>query len=339
MRKALLIFISILFVVQFTEAQKRDTVFYDIKDNGKSVIQKSSADNYRIVISPDRNIDNKLFTVKEYYLNGNIKMIGTSLTRDSDFCLQGKCLTYFPNGHKQSLCTYINGDLLGIAKSYYPNGKLYAITRYSSNTKFKLLECSDSTGKILTANGKGTWLHFDKDFTRLKEYGPVVNGRAEGKWHDLNNSTKYITIYKKNIIVKTNDPEKTVGYYIFFSSDTKAIYASYDYNYSERAFSWKYKSIENFFPKAFHYPAMAREQHIEGYVNVAFCVEKNGEVTNRVLSGSPSVYLQDEALREVKMLTWHPATHNGKPVASQVVIHIEFTWIKLPERPRTTDTQ
>jgi len=73
------------------------------------------------------------------------------------------------------------------------------------------------------------------------------------------------------------------------------------------------------------YPAEALRNHLEGTVEVAFIVEPDGSLTDpRILKGAyPS--LENEALRVVRVMPhWLPASRNGKPIRSQVVIPIVF---------------
>lgn len=77
---------------------------------------------------------------------------------------------------------------------------------------------------------------------------------------------------------------------------------------------------------AIQYPGNAKETGVEGIVNIAFIIEKNGKISNaKVVKGIGSG-CDEEALRVVKeMPKWHPGKHKGKPVRVQMVIPIKFT--------------
>ncbi len=79
MKKYLLLFILGLFAFNAAFAQK-DTAVYYLKNSGKVVSTKDSADFFLVILPPDTSVDKKLFIVKEYYSNGKIGLIGNSIT-------------------------------------------------------------------------------------------------------------------------------------------------------------------------------------------------------------------------------------------------------------------
>lgn len=77
--------------------------------------------------------------------------------------------------------------------------------------------------------------------------------------------------------------------------------------------------------KNLQYPAIARENEIQGRVTVSFVVEKNGEITNiKVLRGI-GAGCDEEAIRVIKKSPlWKPGKQNGKTVRVSYVIPIVF---------------
>jgi periplasmic protein TonB len=76
-----------------------------------------------------------------------------------------------------------------------------------------------------------------------------------------------------------------------------------------------------------NYPQFEMEQGKQGTVYVSFIVEKDGSVTNVVVSipvaGAPG--FGREAVRVVKaMPKWKPATLHGKPVRVSVTLPVKF---------------
>ncbi|WP_026903608.1 energy transducer TonB [Pedobacter glucosidilyticus] len=73
------------------------------------------------------------------------------------------------------------------------------------------------------------------------------------------------------------------------------------------------------------YPAVARENEIQGRVTVSFVVERNGEITNiKVLRGI-GAGCDEEAIRVIKKSPlWKPGKQNGKAVRVSYVIPIVF---------------
>jgi protein TonB len=78
------------------------------------------------------------------------------------------------------------------------------------------------------------------------------------------------------------------------------------------------------------YPAIARENRIEGRCFITFVVEKDGSVTNVELARDIGGQCGQEALRVVQMmanssdLKWSPGKQRGKPVRVQFSLPIHF---------------
>jgi protein TonB len=75
------------------------------------------------------------------------------------------------------------------------------------------------------------------------------------------------------------------------------------------------------------YPAVARENGIEGTVFVEFLVEKDGSIQEVVVKrGVPGgTMLDEEAIRVIKQMpVWKPGRHNGNPVRVRFTLPIKF---------------
>ena len=73
------------------------------------------------------------------------------------------------------------------------------------------------------------------------------------------------------------------------------------------------------------YPAMARENGIEGIVYVTFVVDKDGKVKDAKSLRGKGAGLDDEALRVVRsMPDWKPGKQNGRSVAVQYNLPVNF---------------
>ncbi len=73
------------------------------------------------------------------------------------------------------------------------------------------------------------------------------------------------------------------------------------------------------------YPAVARENDIEGTVYVEFVIDKLGSVTKAKVVRGVDSYLDKEALRVVKaMPQWKPGKQNGKEVSVTYTVPIKF---------------
>ncbi|HNR21010.1 MAG TPA: energy transducer TonB [Bacteroidia bacterium] len=73
------------------------------------------------------------------------------------------------------------------------------------------------------------------------------------------------------------------------------------------------------------YPAMARENGIEGIVYATFVVDKDGKVKDAKILRGKGAGLDEEALRVVRtMPDWKPGKQNGRSVAVQYNLPINF---------------
>lgn len=76
-------------------------------------------------------------------------------------------------------------------------------------------------------------------------------------------------------------------------------------------------ALEDYFQKNMKYPAIAREEGIQGTVIVRFIVERDGSFSSVEVAKSPDPSLSREAIRLIKsMPRWRPAFIDGTPVPS-----------------------
>jgi antitoxin component YwqK of YwqJK toxin-antitoxin module len=205
MFKTLIISIFGLLLWQGVQAQKPDTLKFFLKNTGEIVNTKDSADYYRVVMPPDINVDKKLFPIKDFYANGQLKMTGMSTDKILDPIFMGTCTNYYPDGKTESIENYVkdyeygNTTKITIAM-YYPNGQPYYTEQYVKH-KPVLITCNDSTGKQLADNGNGTWIKYDDDNKKVIGEGAVKDGVEDGEWHgSIGDSVKYTCTYDKGKI-------------------------------------------------------------------------------------------------------------------------------------------
>ncbi|MGB3548634.1 MAG: energy transducer TonB [Saprospiraceae bacterium] len=81
--------------------------------------------------------------------------------------------------------------------------------------------------------------------------------------------------------------------------------------------------------KNIKYPAIARENGVEGTAVVTFVVEKDGTVSDARVVRDPGAQTGDEALRVVKLMNtekikWTPGKQRGRPVRVQFNLPVKF---------------
>lgn len=85
-------------------------------------------------------------------------------------------------------------------------------------------------------------------------------------------------------------------------------------------------SMIHFILKKLNYPAMARENNIQGKVLIKFVIEKDGSISNTKIVNSVHPLLDAEALRVVlAMPTWIPAERDGKKIRCWFRLPVKFT--------------
>jgi protein TonB len=90
-------------------------------------------------------------------------------------------------------------------------------------------------------------------------------------------------------------------------------------------FKGGYAELARFIYQHLQYPEIALQKRIQGRIWYSFTVNKDGSVSNIQLEKGISLYLDDEALRVLKMMPpWEPGTTNGDPVRVKVYLPIVF---------------
>src|ERR1700761_9612745 len=100
----LLLTIGSVFIATLCFAQKQNVYF--LKNNGRYVEVRDSADYMRIVREPDSA--STLYNVFEFYMDGKRKLVGKSITVDPPR-YEGQCISYFSSGIKRGLANFVKG--------------------------------------------------------------------------------------------------------------------------------------------------------------------------------------------------------------------------------------
>lgn len=315
--------VLLCFFVSMAFAQKKDTIVYYLSKSNKIVSVKDSAEYSAILLPPDTNVDKNLSVVREYYRNGEIKLLGKVNSQSLKF--QGPVISYFINGHKINVKNYDNGLPVGNIVEYYPNGKLYdmksIIDHVTKGAEFLLKDCRDSTGKHLVENGNGKWIEFldetidGPNFTGHYIEGTVDAGIAKGKWRgDLGDSIVMLRIYKNGILVTAKDSNMS------FNNKLHSKLGELP------TFPGGLVSFGKFLSTNIHYPRVAREKNTQGRVIVSFVVEKDGSLAYVCAGRNIGDGCDEEAVRVVKLSPkWSPAMVDGKPVRIAYSMPISFT--------------
>lgn len=320
MQRSFFILILVSLTALKSSAQKRDTIFYFMTNNNSVVRSADSADFIRIVIPPEQEDKTGLFAVTDIYRNGKRKMSGKSHSSSYILKLEGACISYYPTGGRERIANYENGALSGQAITYYPNGQLYTITK-TVNKQALLVECHDTTGRVMAENGEGIWLDVVADHKTVYQKGTIAKGIRQRNWVKLIDGKELPFEYKDGKPVITANWEHT-GEIIPKPDVPAAVQDGRD-------------AFLAYIAQNTRYPGIAREGSITGVVWVNFVVEKDGVLNDVKADPSASPSLDQESVRVVKQcpLSWIPAFSNSKPVRSVVKVPVCFMLTGLPEVP------
>ena len=303
-----------LFIFGGAFAQKKsDTSVYYLKNSGKVVSTKDSADYFIVVFPPDSSIDKNLFIVKGFYPDGKIRFIAKSSNNSLKLMYQGTMTAYFPTGSKRGIMNFKNGKHVGDETEYFPNGKLYNIKTRLSDKDFLYKECKDSTGKALTENGNGQWIEFDENFTRIKVEGQVRNSLGYGEWRTRTTDTSdVISEYKEGKIVSMANSYKS-GNKIYFMVETAP------------EFPGGAAAFNTYLGNNIRYPIVARKNGTQGRVIITFIVDINGSLTDVKVARGIGDGCDEEAVRVLKLCpAWTAGMQNGKPVRVVYTVPLSF---------------
>ena len=85
------------------------------------------------------------------------------------------------------------------------------------------------------------------------------------------------------------------------------------------------KNLKNYIARHTNYPAISKENGIEGKVFIHFIIDEKGRVTNPKVIRSVDSLLDNEALKVISELpNWKPGMNNGKPVKVRFTIPVTF---------------
>ncbi len=313
-------FIACFFVLNGF-AQKQNVYF--LKNDGRYVDLKDSADFIRIVREPDSGT--VLYNVLDYYLNGKLKLIGKSSTVDP-IKLEGMTLSYYPNTKKKRVANYDKGKVSGMVYDYYPNGKLYRSMDYQLSVQGtgsepyfmageNIQSVYDSTGVEIVKDGNGHYPIFDNDFKFVEEEGDVKNGKRTGVWKGTLNKGKvtFTEEYADGKFIKGARTDE--------SGNTK----NYAVKEALPSFKGGESGFSQYLSQNIRYPSGAKERNAQGRVILGFVVEKDGSIKDIKILKNVDPEIDAEAVRVISQSPkWNPGLQHGVPVRVAYTMPINF---------------
>lgn len=325
MKKALILLV-ISFAMFNAVAQKKQNTYF-VKNNGKEVKLRDSADFIRIIEEPDSG--EKQFNIKEYYLDGTKKLIGKLSSFEPKLIYEGTFISFYKNGMKKSAINYKKDDRIGMAFYFFENGKVkrqleYAekdpndkkIASNSLETKFKLIYQVDSLGKVLVQDGNGRLIDTAKsENDKFIEEGDYKDGFKDGVWTGkyLSGKSSYTETYAAGKFVSGVNTvgDNTIEYKVLESAPQ---------------FKGGINEFYKYLSRAIKYPKEAYTNGIGGSVLLNFVIEKDGQVADVKIDKPVFPSIDEEAIR-VMMASpkWVPGIQRGVPVRVKYNIPIKFS--------------
>lgn len=83
------------------------------------------------------------------------------------------------------------------------------------------------------------------------------------------------------------------------------------------------------------YPKKAREQGIEGRLELEFTVQPDGEATDVTVVNSLHPLCDSAAVEGIRSVEFVPAEHNGTPIPIRMQLPVRFRLVTTPSAPQT----
>lgn len=322
--------LAVINLLAFTGAKAQQPhiiAIYYFKHTGNNFITKvgtlDEAEYFRVLLPPTS--EDHRYNVQEYYKNGKIKLIGKILAEDTvgfnngSLQLDDQCITYYPDGKKESMITYSSGRKNGDEYYFYPNGKIYSYIKnalfhlYTSDSK--LMECYDINGEQICNNGNGKWIVYDSAYKNVKIEGTVKDGKKEGEWNgkaSWPDSIKYTYIFKNNLV------DKCFGY------DKSGTKFEFEKEYENASFKGGPPTFIQSVRNHYKTPNNSRKAALDT-MHIAFVIEKDGSLSNCDVEGSVDQSIKDALIMAMKSCRkWSPTKYYGVPFRTKIILPMKY---------------
>lgn len=267
------------------------------------------------------------YEVLDYYADGHIKTEKTSRHKDHNYFI-GIAKEYYPSGKIKSEYFYNNDyELSGSYNSYYENGNKeiegeYVILKtdvVKEHVVLKIISFWEENGLQKISNGNGLYIEKkNNEFSR----GKLVNGFKSGIWTGYNTKFKlqFIDQYESGIFlggVSKNENNEEFGY---LEIDKFA------------EFKGGIESYKTHFEKNYKIPD--RVENIKSKVYIEFDIHINGTISNINIKKSFNEEFDKQAIKYVKTTNglWNPQEYRGikttsryfLPIVVELMTHINY---------------
>lgn len=245
--------------------------------------------------------------VKSYYPNDTLK---SEINYERNI-RNGAARFYYENGRIKEEVTYVNGKVDGLVKEYSEKGKLKELYTVENGKRQGPSSFYDSTG---------TWIA-DKEFDsgiRLIEETPEEETDSLQQTDSASISEENQKVVEANNKIKAPE-EKTIPPAV--EENTFVDDPSYD---STAEVMPEPEGGIAEMQKKLIYPEYAKENEVQGTVEVRAFIDQNGDVNKAEIIKGIGYGCDDVAKITVLYTKFSPGLIRGKPVKTQIVIPLEF---------------
>lgn len=292
------------------QAQQAEIVTY-MKNSGRVVADKDSADYIRIIRAPEQG--QKLYTLQEYYHNGNLKRTGQVVAPTLVLRFEGKTTTYYEDGGKEAISHYRKNRPAGLAERYYRNGQLKEQLHYETDTAglpgaepvIYVNNLYDSLGTAMVTDGNG-YASYLSNKDRDIEEGSIIAGLRSGVWKGNFQGQRYT-------FEETYEQGKLIS---GISKDSVGNTFPYTRGYVGPEFPGGMKEFYTRIARNYRYPQEAVQQRVNGELHIKFVVDTTGKPDNIQVIRDLGYGTGEEATRVLEHMDdrWHPGRVRGVPV-------------------------
>ena len=236
------------------------------------------------------------YIVKDYFLNGDLQMSGTYITKKFEI-KNGTFIYYYDNGQKKSEYNYVKNKRYGDCATWFDSGQIASKSSYDANGKTgKWIEWfkdggTDNEEHFLNdlKHGECTYYHYSGKISAIEYY---TNGKfIRSRYFDEQGSELPENLSKEV------DPEFVGG------EDMMA----------------------RFIQDNIKYPSQAVKKNIKGTSYIHFIVQTDGSLSDVKVLKSAHPLLDAEAIRVIKkMPNWIPGKQYNRVVRVKFVLPIRF---------------
>jgi TonB family protein len=244
--------------------------------------------------------------IKNHYPNGIVE----SEINFSNNIREGEAKFYYEDGTLKEERLYINGRVEGLVKIYYPNGNLKELINIEDGKREGPTSVFDEEGIYLKD------IFFDQGIQVVEKINPYITEKPKTEVAVVEN--KETTTSQQPVTKQRNQNyEFPPPQDIENIENDPAIFQTVEVMPEPIG---GYETIQ----KKLIYPKEAKENGIQGTVEIEVMIDEFGEVTSADVKKGIGYGCDESARIAVYYTKFKPGLQRGKPVKVQTVIPVEF---------------